>query len=328
MDPMPAHRAATGRSRVLRIALLACWLGTVLIAWLAINVGMDDPAGADQTFDGLWPIDHPYWFNPLISFVAIIPAIVLGWQVARDFGARSYIGSAGIAFAAGICAWSIGNLIWFWYNTCPSWSVLGCDAALEAPYPSGADVGFLLLLPFWGFAMIQLARVVATSPRDLARLAWIPLVAFAVTGYITLPAFEVFGVTIPNRSALFDHGYTAVQEAFSIAYLVCDAALLSLALIVLVRARSAAGGWLFKPMLLASTALAIQYVADLTFDVRVSAGTSFAGDIADLLYFFALFTMVCALHALRSAHERMEASMLAAMGELEHAAPDGVGVNA
>lgn len=309
MEP-PVTTHAT-RQRMLRVVLLSTWLGVVLLAWLAINVGMAHPETADERFTGLWPPAHPYWFNPLIALVAIIPAVLLGWRVARAFGPRSRIGSAGIAFAGGIVTWSIGNLVWFWYNTCPSWRLLGCSDAIDAPYPSGADVGFLLLLPFWAFAMVQLARALATTLGDLVRMSWIPLVAFAVTGYITLPAFTVLGVHVPNRSALFSSGYDSVQTAFSIAYLVSDAALLSLSLMILVRARSAAGGWLIWPMLLASAALAFQYVADLVFDVRVAGDHYYAGDIADLCYFFALFTMTCALHALQTAQERMEQAMLA-----------------
>jgi hypothetical protein len=87
-----------------------------------------------------------------------------------------------------------------------------------------------------------------------------------------------------------------------------------------VRARHASGGWFFPSMLLTSAALLIQYTADLVFDVRVAHGTEFAGDVADLLYFFALFTMLVALHSMRSVHARMEAELTRLMGD------DGGGV--
>lgn len=310
--PAPATTVAATRRRsasLVRVVLLGAWLGVVLGAWVAINVVMEDPAGAGDRFDGLWPPTHPYWFNLLIALVALVPATLLGTSVARRFGIRSRLGSASIAMALGVVCWSVGNLVWFWYNTCTAWAVFGCENAVEAPYPSLADVGFLLLLPCWAFAMVQLSRVLATSIGDVVRLAWIPLVALAITGYVVLPEFELFGVTVHNMSTLFDSGMTGWQTTFSILYLCSDVALLSLAAVVLVRSRVAASGWFFKPVLLASVALLFQYVADLVFDVRVADETAHAGDVADLLYFFALFTMIVALHAMRGVHARMEQEM-------------------
>jgi hypothetical protein len=308
-DSLPttdSRPSATRARAALRVGLLAAWLGVVVVAWLAINFGMDDPGSADERFTGLWPPTHPYWFNPLIALVALVPAAWLGVSVARVFGARTKLGSAGIAFALGVIFWCLGNLVWFWYNTCTAWGALGCSSAVAAPYPSMADVGFLLLLPCWGFAMVQLARVLATSIGDVLRLAWIPLLAFAVTGFLTLPAFDVAGIHVACRSWLFDDGYSHAQTVFSLLYVCCDAVLLSFALIMLVRSRHAAGGWFFRPILLASIALIIQYAADLVFDLRVAHETEFAGDIADLLYFLALFTMLVGLHAMRGVHAKME----------------------
>jgi hypothetical protein len=309
--PVPTSNVPAGaRTRAaLRVVLLAAWLGVVVVAWLLINFHIKDPGHADERFTGLWPPTHPYWFNPLISLGALLPAVWLGASVTRVFGARTKLGSASIAFAAGVVFWALGNLVWFWYNTCTAWQVLGCSHALETPYPSVADVGFLLLLPCWAFAMVQLARVLATSVGDVLRLAWIPLLAIIVTGYITLPRFDVFGWTVPNHDTLFEDGYTATQTIFSSIYVASDVLLLSFALVILVRARFAAGGWFFKPLLFASGALVLQYVADLTFDVRVAHGSEFAGDIADLLYFFALFTMLVGLHAMRGVHAKMETQL-------------------
>jgi hypothetical protein len=328
MAPTPSPAPVPQRTGPRRLVGYGIWLAAVIVAWLAINVGMDDPASADERFTGLWPPTHPYWFNPLIAVVALVPASVLGVRLGRAFGARSRIGSAAIAFALGIVCWCLGNLVWFWYNTCTSWGAIGCSHAVEAPYPSLADIGFLLLLPCWGFAMVQLARVLATTGRDLLRLAWIPVLALLVTGYITLPAFHLFGLRVPNHSALFDSGYDRLQETFSVFYVVSDAALLSLSLILVVRARSAVGGLYFRPMLLASGALLLQYVADLVFDVRATHGTEFAGDVADLLYFCALFTMTLALQTLSHVHARLTAD-LAELGPLpsrsQDEAPDPVG---
>jgi hypothetical protein len=296
---------------MVRKVLLAAWFGAVIAAWLAINFGMDDPATADERFTGLWPPDHPYWFSPLISIGAIVAGGAYGMLVARAFGWRTRVGSAALGLAFGIVAWSFGNLVWFWYNTCTSWGSMGCAKAIETPYPSMADVGFLLLLPAWTFAMVQLARVLATTAADLLRLAWIPLVAVVATSYITVPPIHLGSVTIPGQGALFESGYSAAQQGFSTAYVIGDVVLLSLSLMVLVRSRAAAGGWFFRPMLLASGAMFLQYVADLVFDTRVAHDKYYAGDVADLLYFLALFTMVCCLHGLLGVHERMERSLTA-----------------
>jgi hypothetical protein len=298
------------RSRAgLRVGLLALGLGVVVVSWLLINFHIKDPGHADERFTGLFPPTHPYWFNPLIALVALVLAVWLGASVVRVFGVRTKLGSASLAFAAGVVFWSLGNLDWFWYNTCTAWQVLGCSHALETPYPSVADVGFLLLLPCWAFAMVQLARVLATSVGDVLRLGWIPLLVIAFTGYVTLPRFDVFGWTVPNHGTLFEDGYSTTQTIFSSVYVASDVLLLSFAFVILVRARLAVGGWFFRPLLFASAAFVLQYVADITFDVRVAHETEFAGDIADLLYFFALFTMLVGLHVMRGVHAKMEAQL-------------------
>ncbi|MBC7460119.1 MAG: hypothetical protein H7287_02020 [Thermoleophilia bacterium] len=319
--PAPANQptevADPRRSRTLLVRiLLATWLIGVVAAYLAINVGMADPASADSTFTGLWPLNHPYWFNPLIALVAIVPALILGLKVGRAFGLRTRPGSAAAAFAAGIIAWSIGNLVWFWYNTCTSWGALGCAHTIEAPYPSAADVGFIGLLPCYAFAMVQLSRMLATTWGDVLRLAWIPVLAFAGTAFLMVPDFTVLGVHVPAQSLLFDEGYSATQTSFSVLYIVSDAVLLSMAVINLVRARQAAGGIFFRAVLLTAVALLLQYFGDLLFDVRVANGSEYAGDIADFIYFWALFVMVLGIYVLGRAHERLQAhvsSMSAAM---------------
>jgi len=302
---------------VLVRGLLGMWLLAVVLAFLAINIGMDDPA--NEPFRGLWPLTHPYWFNPLIALVALVPALVFGSSVARAFGLRTKAGSAALAFAAGIVAWCLGNLVWFWYNTCTSWGALGCDAAISAPYPSAADVGFIALLPCYAFAMVQLARMLATGWRDVLRLAWVPLVVAAVTVYVMFPSFSIAGVEVPNRSLLFDDGYTHAQVVFSVLYAITDAILLSMAIVIALRARHAAGGIFLRPMLCAAAALTLQYVADLVFNIRVANDTSFAGDIADFLYFWAMFVMVLGIYLLGRAHRRLQlqVTQMAAAMEFE-----------
>jgi hypothetical protein len=313
----PTEAAVASRASGFAVrALLAAWILAVVAAFLAINVFMKDPASADRHFTGLWPLTQPYWFNPLIALVAIVPALTFGIRVSRAFGLRTLAGSAAASFAAGIIAWSVGNLVWFWYNTCTAWGALGCAHATEAPYPSAADVGFIVLLPCYGFAAVQIARILATTWRDVLRLSWVPVLAFAVTAYLMLPAFTVLGVHVPNRSYIFAAGYDSSQTAFSIMYLVSDAVLLSLSVINLFRARHAAGGMFFRPVLFTAFALLLQYIGDLIFDVRVARGTEFAGDIADFTYFWALFVMVLGIYLLGRSYVRMQlqlADMTAAM---------------
>lgn len=306
MPDRPATERHPGtRPRPLSV-FLAAWFIVVAAAWALINDGSSDPT---RPFPGFWPPTHPYYFNLLYAFVAIGPAAIAGIAATRAFGLRSRIGLAAGLFAAGIVVWALGNTVWFWYNSCGHLAevvgVLGCASDTETPYPSVADVGFLALLPLWGFALVQLWQVLATTTRDLLRLAWIPAVIAVFTGWLMLPEFTVLGVDVPARSLLFGEGYSTAETVFSSLYLASDVVILSLAAVLLVRSRHAAGGLLFRPILAICLSCALLYAGDVVFDIRVANDTYYNGDGSDGLYFLALFTMIVALQQLRAVHARL-----------------------
>src|SRR3990167_2932601 len=81
-----------------------------------------------------------YFYSFAFSLVPLIAGFG-GLFLAKRWGFfRSAIGRAVFFISLGSFAWGSGSMIWSYYNLVEN---------IAAPYPSLADFGFVLSLPFW-----------------------------------------------------------------------------------------------------------------------------------------------------------------------------------
>lgn len=165
-----------------------------------------------------------------------------------------------ICLSLAAVSWGIAFLVWTWYNL-----VL----AVDVPYPSFADLFFLLSYPLLGVALWLLHESYGslTSPRVLRESALIVAVS-AIVIFVFL-----------NRPDLSpDLGLS--KNLLNIAYSLGDVLLVAIALIELRsgQARKHKGLYLLAGFLL------LQAAGDFTFAYLNNSERYWNGDIADLLF--------------------------------------------
>ncbi len=205
--------------------------------------------------------------------------LIFGFIIARSWGGiRSIVGKTIMFFSIGLLLQVFGQTIFSIYNL-----VL----EIEIPYPSWADVGYFLSIPFYVYATILLGKVsgVGLSLKSVHKkilAIFVPLALLLTSYMIFLQGYE-FDWSSPLRIFL-DFGYPLGQAFY-----------VSLALLVFVLSKEFLGGVMRSGVLTILLALVIQYVADYNFLYQVSKGTWINGGYGDFIYLSAYFFMSIAL---------------------------------
>ena len=188
---------------------------------------------------------------------AFAGAAAAGWRASRTTG-RFRMSWA--LFAAATGSWGIGQLVWSYYEI-----VL----RQAAPFPSLADVGYLL------FPLFALAALLVR-----------PSAAFEGTGRLRvlldglMVAGALFNLSWASTLGAVYHGAlgTAAAQIVGLAYPVEDLVVLAVAVMVLVHARSRTG------LLLITAAIVGMAVADSAFDYLTATGEYKTGNPVDIAW--------------------------------------------
>jgi two-component system cell cycle response regulator len=174
-----------------------------------------------------------------------------------------------ICLALGVLAWIGGEA----YYSVVLWDLT------EAPFPSPADVGYLLFPPlaFTGIALILHARL-----RGLPRMLFIDATT-ATLAAMALSAAVVLDVVLGQAQG------TVVQVAANLAYPVTDALLVGLA-----AAACVLTGGRDRSLVLLAGGLAAFWLADSYYLVTVAHGTYEAGSVLDVGWWAAAVLFGCA----------------------------------
>ncbi|MCW2927333.1 MAG: sensor-containing diguanylate cyclase/phosphodiesterase [Thermoleophilia bacterium] len=247
-----------GRFRLFLVA----WTGAVIAHFTYVQARTDWGA-RDVPWDWTNPW-HPTYFGVVNATFFVVPFLMFHLPVAARYGGwSSAIGRAIIALGIGTTLWGFGNCYWFIQNV----------RGVEAPYPSLADAGYLAVLPFAGWALFELARVVGLDRRDWRWLPAALAVAFPLNAYIMLPQ----GI----GAGTFD---TPLAAVISSTYVISDVVLLGISILVAIGARRAAGARFFAPVLAVTAAIAMLYVGDLVFNYRIANDLFYNAEVSDMIY--------------------------------------------
>jgi two-component system cell cycle response regulator len=234
------HRV-TGMPLAARLALGGLGLVMALFA-VELTVGLM-PAAASEPFQKF-----------ASNFVFIGSALVCFWRAIAIREERL----AWALFAFGLVAWGLGDL----YFTLALWDLP------EVPVPSPADIGYLVLYPFFiaGLAVLGSARGVAAD-----RSLWVD----AAIGALAVAAFAatlLFGAIVTST------GGSAATVATNLAYPLADLLLVALAAGALAMSGwklNSAWGWI-------AGGLAVFAAADGLYLDETALGTYVAGHIEDI----------------------------------------------
>jgi hypothetical protein len=197
------------------------------------------------------------------QFLIIFVSAWIGINIAKSFTLKSVLGKSILLISLGMLSWGIGALIWLYYNLA---------SQTEVPYPSLADIGFLLMIPLSAYGLFLLLRniKITIDAISMLKIVILPLLVFILTYRIF-----ILGKLAENVSTL--------QKIFNILYPLGDAIFLSLTIVILSLIR---GGKLFKPIGIICFGFIIEAIADFSFSWTTSIGTYYSGNWVDILFAF------------------------------------------
>jgi diguanylate cyclase len=190
--------------------------------------------------------------------------------VAAGLAARSADGrqrKAWICLAAGQTGWAIGGLLWMLYER----------VLHQSPFPSLADAGYLLFPLGAGFAIILFPE--GYSGHSRAR--------YALDGFIVAGALFEIGWVLVLRSVFAAGGTSAFSLGLSLAYPVTDIAILTVAALVLARARTGRR----STLAMLTGGVALMALPDSAFAYLTAHGRYVSGHLIDIGWAAAFLTL-------------------------------------
>lgn len=247
--------------------LMVVFYLALLIWWASINT------------KGLVDTTQNFYYGVSLGILAILGGIS-GIFVSKDWGMfSSKIGKALIFISTGFITWGIGTLVIGYYNIAQGQSY---------PYPSLADVAYIISWPLWLFGMINLSK--ATGARYQLKNATGKLLAFIIVVIaILLSYYLLFQVARGGEFAIDKESY--LRLFFDFAYPVGDIVILTSALLLVGLSFNYLGGMLKTPILLILTGFVINYIADIIFTYTNTIGTFYVAGWVDLVYTTAFFLL-------------------------------------
>ncbi|MBP7860022.1 hypothetical protein KA001_03630, partial [Patescibacteria group bacterium] len=181
----------------------------------------------------------------------------------------SKIGRSIFFVSLGLLFWSLGTLIFAYYNL-----ALG----VEVPYPSIADVFYVLLYVFYTLGIFFLmystgATISIKKSHGKFLVAFVPIVVFLFSGYFLL-----------DIGSLFSRNLLSFESILDIFYPLGDSLLLTFTLLIIFLSVKYLGGKYKFPIYLLLLGFIIEYLADLFFSIKTADDTFFVGGPTDLMF--------------------------------------------
>ena len=248
------------------IALLFFWLFSGLFA----------NGGSSITLATIFTgFKHSTQYGYIFSFVyGFIPFIgsIIGFRISKSWGFfKESVGKAVFFLSLSLFSWSMGEFIWAYYNFFLNATV---------PYPSWADVGFVLNYPFWGIGMVYLgnasgARMGLQKTGRKLLLIIIPVVVSLFSWYIMVDLARAGSIT---------SGGGFLKVFFDIAYPVGDVILMTMGLLIFGLSFRYWGNQLKWPITIILLGIALEYIADFGFSYTTTVNTFYNGSWVDLVF--------------------------------------------
>lgn len=217
------------------------------------------------------------WGHIISLFYSFIPFSggLVGVLRSSSWGfAKSNIAKAIFFISAGSLSWSIGNIVWAYYNLI---------LQIELPYPSWADLGFAPTYPLWLIGTIFLSKATGTKfelskRRNKLFLLVIPLVITALSYY--------FLFFIVKRSF---EAETFLRLFFDMYYPTMDIIILTLATIIFGISVNFFGGKYKLSLFSILLGYIFLYSADFTFSYLTSTNQFYTGGFDDMLFMLGFY---------------------------------------
>ncbi len=246
--------------------VLCVFFIALTIFWIILNFFINTTTGF-----------YNYLFSFLLSLIPFLAGF-LNMFFAKAWGwFKSSIGRAVFFISLGSFSWGCGEIIWSYYNFFQN---------ISAPYPSFADIGFLLAIVFWVLGISNLFRASGASASLMKKsgkysLVTIPIIVIILSYYLLVHVARGGDITTDFN------GY--LKLFFDLAYPIGDVVILSFVLVISSLSLDYLGGKYKPVIILLLLGFSLMYFADFVFSYTTTVETFYNGNLGDLLFASALF---------------------------------------
>lgn len=220
-------------------------------------------------------------WNDFYSFsFGLIPLISGMWGIRQSFkwgGLKSYVGKSLMFISAGSFLWGVGTMIWAYYNF---------FAGVPVPYPSIADLFYILTIPLWAAGISSLSH--ATGSRSALKKSTGKILAVVVPLLIFFASYYLL-VVIARDGVLVSTYEGYLKLILDLAYPLGDVIILTFAILVYGLSRDYLGGRYKTPVNILLAGFLTMYFADFIFSYTTTIGTFYTGGFGDLVFTIAMF---------------------------------------
>jgi|SRR3989344_1947067 len=244
--------------------LLSVYTVLLLIFWIVLFFS--------QQTDSFWN----YFYSFAFSLVPLVAGFI-GCSLAKEWGGfKSAIGKAVFLISLGSFSWGAGSMIWSYYNF---------FIDVPAPYPSLADIGFVLALPLWILGIVSLSK--ATGAKFNLKKVGGKIFLFVLPIIVVIASYYLL-VTVARGGVLSMSDTLDLKLLLDFVYPLGDVVILALALLIFGLSINYLGG-LYKHSILAILfGFGVMYFADFVFSYTTTLGTFYNGSFGDLIFTLAL----------------------------------------
>lgn len=219
---------------------------------------------------------YNYLYN---VFLIILPGYggIIGFIRMKQWGGyKSIIGKSTFFYCLSLFSWSVGTLIWAFYNFFLN---------IEVPYPSLADLAYFQFYIWLGIGIVNL--FIVTSVRTSFEKPIEKVINFCVP--ISMAIVTYYFIFVELHSGTFgddplkvfvDLGYPSGQIAILIIVILASGSTLNYL-----------GQRLKVPLYIIMFGLVANYIADFYFSYATTVGSYYVGTLGDYLYTISLFIM-------------------------------------
>lgn len=188
------------------------------------------------------------------------------------------MGRAVFLLSMGCFTWSLGELIWSYYNFFLNANV---------PYPSWADAGFVLNYPCFSIGFLILGRATGTKFGLRSLLGKVFLVIFPIAAFI----LSWYALVIVARGGSLTSGGGTLKVFFDVAYPMGDVIILIMAFLTFGLSFRYLGGQFKWPIFIIILGILFQYFADFGFSYTTTLNTYYNGSFIDLFFATSMFIL-------------------------------------
>lgn len=216
-----------------------------------------------------------YFFGFVFGCIPLIGGLLGLRNSLKWGGAASVMGRATGLLSLGLISWALGGLIWAYYNF---------FGGVDIPYPSWADVAYVVSWPLWTLGAIQLSR--ATGAQFSLRKVKGRLVLYTVP--LLVIALSYYLLVVIARGGEVTTGESLLKTFFDLAYPIGDVVVLSFSLVIYGLSFKYLGGKYQKSILILLAGFIVNYIADFAFSWTTTMEIFAVGGWVDLLFMTAV----------------------------------------